>query len=83
MSKTVICALVFGLMYSAQSFAEMDCAAMFQEAESKLSGNKNIPAEKKVELYEMALKAYQECKKGKEKEALDFFNEVFDISDRM
>jgi hypothetical protein len=62
---------------------KMDCVAMFNKAEGMLSENKNIPVEKKTSLYEMAVKAYNKCKKGEKKEAEDFFKQVFDTSGRM
>ena len=75
-----------GLVTSAvtvQAADKMDCNAMFRKAESKISEKKEAPVEKKAELYEMALKAYQQCKQGKMQKARDFFNQVFDTSDRM
>jgi hypothetical protein len=61
----------------------MDCDAMFQESEAKLAANKNLIAAEKVKLYEMAIKAYQQCEQGNEKMASDLFDQIFDTSDRM
>ncbi len=84
--KILLGLAVAGLLLSVlavQAAEKMDCSAMFRKAEDKISSKKKAPAEKKAELYEMTLKAYNECKKGKEKEANDFFKQVFDTSDRM
>jgi len=62
---------------------KMDCAAMFNKAEGMLSENQKISVEKKASMYEMAVKAYNMCRKGEKKDAEAFFKQVFDTSDKM
>ena len=43
---------------------DMDCDAMFSQAERMLASNADAEVDEKVEAYRMALEAYEACEAG-------------------
>ena len=64
---------------------EMDCDAMFSQAEQMLASNTDADVDEKVEVYRMALEAYEACEAGEsgEERAERLFREVFDTAGGM
>ena len=64
---------------------EMDCDAMFSQAEQMLAANNDADVDEKVEVYRMALEAYEACEAGESEEerAERLFREVFDSAGGM
>ena len=92
--RLILCSLVLtvwvgGLSWNAFAASheskKMSCADMFKKAEGMLSANQKLAIEKKTAMYEMAIKAYNMCKKSQAemKEAEEFFKKVFESSDKM
>ena len=64
---------------------DMDCDAMFRQAEEMLAANSDADVDEKVEVYRMALEAYEACEAGESEEerAERLFREVFDTAGGM
>lgn len=64
---------------------EMDCDAMFSQAERMLAENTEADVDEKVEVYRIALEAYEACEAGESEEerAERLFREVFDTAGGM
>ena len=64
---------------------EMDCDAMFSDAERMLAENTDADVDEKVEVYRMALDAYEACEAGESEQerAERLFREVFDTAGGM
>lgn len=86
----IAASIVLGLAFSAMAAShenkmDMDCDAMFKEAEKMLSEDTEAAPSKKAKKYAMAAKAYEKCKRSQKemKEAQEFFKKVFDTSGKM
>lgn len=81
----VACAAAGLLLAQPASAQDMDCDAMFIQAEQMLAENTDADVEEKVEVYRMALDAYEACEAGEtERERAErLFREVFDTAGGM
>ena len=75
----------FLLLVQPAAAQEMDCDAMFTQAERMLAENTDADVDEKVEVYRMALDAYEACEAGESEEerAERLFREVFDTAGGM
>ena len=64
---------------------EMDCDGMFIQAERMLAENTDADVDEKVEVYRMAVDAYEACEAGESEQerAERLFREVFDTAGGM
>lgn len=65
--------------------AQMDCDAMFRQAEQALAAHPDTAVEDRVELYQKAVEAYEACEgdESSEDEAARMFREIFETTGRM
>ena len=87
MYTRILVASTAAVMILAQPAAaqEMDCDAMFSQAERMLAENTEADVDEKVEVYRIALEAYEACEAGESEEerAERLFREVFDTAGGM
>ncbi len=75
----------FLLLVQPAAAQEMDCDAMFSEAERMLTEKPDADVEDKVNAYRIAVRAYDACKAGESEQerAERLFREVFDTAGGM
>ena len=83
--RTFIAGSFAMLAMAGPAAAQMDCDAMFRQAEQAVAAHPDTAVEDRVELYEKAVAAYEACERGagSQDEAERMFQEVFETTGRM